>query len=125
MNRGFPTYDWKAAPEGLVTRRQLRARGLSPGGHGPVAQLRCRKCLARPGRTCTRMAWLYRADLARPKRVPTPAQRRALERAMDARRTCPLCRIRYEFCLPLRTLGSCWPCADPHPATARSQALAA
>ena len=36
---GIPTYWWKGAPEELATRRQLRALGLCPGGHEPVAQV--------------------------------------------------------------------------------------
>ncbi|QNE79585.1 hypothetical protein F0344_34510 (plasmid) [Streptomyces finlayi] len=35
-----------------------------------------------------------RVNLARPKRVPTLAQERALERAMAARSTCPECKRR-------------------------------
>ncbi|SOD67092.1 hypothetical protein SAMN06297387_12860 [Streptomyces zhaozhouensis] len=112
----FPTYEWGEAPEGLVTRRQLREMDLSPGGHGPVAQLRCRRCLYYPLRDCTRKALLYRTDVARPKRVPTLAQELALDRAMAARQTCPLCHRRYTYCLPLARLGSCVPCHDGTPA---------
>ncbi|GAA0454330.1 RRQRL motif-containing zinc-binding protein [Streptomyces olivaceiscleroticus] len=108
----LPIYDWGTVDPGvLATRRQLRAAGLRPGGHDPVAQLRCRRCLGRT-RTCTRMAHLYRVDLALPKRTPTVAQEAALDRAMAARQTCPICRRRYFHCLPLRTLGSCPECAD-------------
>ncbi|CAL9673376.1 RRQRL motif-containing zinc-binding protein [Streptomyces sp. enrichment culture] len=88
--------------EGLATRRQLRAMGLSPGGHDPVARLICRGG--------NRWAWLYRVDLAVPKRTPTLAQELALDRAMAARQTCPTCRRRYYACLPLRTQGQCEPC---------------
>ncbi|MFJ9380366.1 RRQRL motif-containing zinc-binding protein [Streptomyces sp. NPDC101455] len=98
--------------EGLATRRQLRALGLSPGGHGPVARLICRGG--------TRWAWLYRIDLAVPKRIPSLAQELALDRAMAARQTCPECRNRYYACLPLRTLGRCDPCElgiEPSPDT--------
>ncbi|MFC9131857.1 RRQRL motif-containing zinc-binding protein [Streptomyces sp. NPDC057099] len=95
-------------PEGLATRRQLRAMGLSPGGHGPVARL--------TWRGGNRWAWLYRVDLAVPKRTPTLAQEMALDRAMAARSTCPLCRRRYHHCLPLRTLSSCLECHDGTPA---------
>lgn len=71
----LPIYDWGSVdPDVLATRRQLRAAGLCPGGHDPVAQLRCRKCLGLT-RICTRMANLYRIDLALPKRVP-PSRRR-------------------------------------------------
>lgn len=33
---GIPTYPWRLAPSGLATYRQLRARGLRPGGQ-PIA----------------------------------------------------------------------------------------
>ncbi|GHA59199.1 RRQRL motif-containing zinc-binding protein [Streptomyces purpurascens] len=94
--------------EGLATRRQLRAMGLSPGGQDPVARL--------TWRGGQRWAWLYRVDLAVPKRTPTLAQEMALDRAMAAQATCPLCRRRYHHCLPLRTLGSCLECHDGTPA---------
>lgn len=41
----------------------------------------------------------YSLDLARPKRVPTLAQKWALDRAMAARQTCPEFSRRYWFCL--------------------------
>ncbi|MFD7941520.1 RRQRL motif-containing zinc-binding protein [Streptomyces sp. NPDC059744] len=100
-------YDWQASPEGLATRRQLRALGLRAGGHDPVAQLRCRHCLAHPARTCTRMAYLYRIDLAKPVRPMTLAKEAALDRAMARLSTCPRCRRRYDYCLPRKTIGSC------------------
>ncbi|WP_236573994.1 RRQRL motif-containing zinc-binding protein [Streptomyces sp. GS7] len=103
-------FDRHNAPKDLLTRRQLRAAGLSPCGHDPVAQLRCHRCSYRPRIECTHLAWLYRADLAKPKRVPTLAQEGALDRAMAARQTCPKCKRRYYFYLPLRTQGCCDPC---------------
>jgi hypothetical protein len=112
----IPVYEWGEAPEGLATRRQLRDMCLSPGGHEPVAQLRCRRCLYRPLRVCTRMANHVRTDVARPKRTPTLAQEAALDKAMAARQTCPVCRRRYIHCLPLDRLGSCVPCHDGIPA---------
>ena len=36
---GLPTYPYSCAPDGLATIRQLRAAGLRPGGHDPVAQI--------------------------------------------------------------------------------------
>ncbi|MEU6602378.1 RRQRL motif-containing zinc-binding protein [Streptomyces flaveolus] len=118
----LPEFDRRACPEGLVTRRQLRERGLSPGGHGPVAVLRCKACAYRPDQACIHptRAWLYSVELARPKRVPTLAQEEALDRAMAARSTCPECRRRYYFCLPLRTQGVCDACDkgyEPSPDT--------
>lgn len=50
--QGLPEYDWGTAPtEQLATRRQLRAARLRPGGHDPVAILRCKACATRPTRT--------------------------------------------------------------------------
>ncbi|MFP8945215.1 RRQRL motif-containing zinc-binding protein [Streptomyces fenghuangensis] len=114
----LPEHDRGACPDHLVTRRQLRALGLSPGGHGPVAVLRCKRCAYRPDQSCTHpsRAWLYDITLARPKRVPTLAQEWALDRAMAARQTCPTCRRRYFHALPLRTLGCCLECHDGTPA---------
>ena len=36
---GMPTYPYRWAPTGLATRRQLRARGLRPGGQPITAQI--------------------------------------------------------------------------------------
>ncbi|WRZ77136.1 hypothetical protein OG251_36030 [Streptomyces sp. NBC_01237] len=117
-------HDRSACPEELVTRRQLRERDLSPGGHGPVAVLRCGYCSYRPDRSCIHptRAWLYSLDHARPKRTPTLAQEWALDRAMAARQTCPVltCRRRYSYCLPLKKLGSCLECHDGTPADPNS-----
>ncbi|WP_324608726.1 RRQRL motif-containing zinc-binding protein [Streptomyces sp. NRRL S-1824] len=87
--------------------------GLSPGDNdGPVAILRCKWCAYRPQWSCIHptRGFLLRVDLAKPKRTPTLAQERALDRAMAARTTCPECLRRYFFCLPLRTRGRCDPC---------------
>lgn len=114
---GIPTYDWNTAPKAeLATRRQLRAMGLRPGGHDPVAQLKCRHCSHKPLTECRRLAWLYRIDLAQPIRPMTLAKEIALDRAMAARQTCPRCRRRYFYCLPLKTQGMCVPCHDGVPA---------
>ncbi|MEV5786724.1 RRQRL motif-containing zinc-binding protein [Streptomyces sp. NPDC052287] len=111
----------RAVPKtGLATRRQLRALDLSPGGQEPVARLICRGG--------NRWAWLYRVDLAVPKRTPSLAQEMALDRAMAARQTCPKCRNRYYVCLPLRTQGHCDPCEmgiQPSPDTVMAPAPAA
>ncbi|MER6342280.1 hypothetical protein GUR47_38325 [Streptomyces tendae] len=115
--QGLPEYDWGTAPANqLATRRQLRAAGLRPGGHDPVAILRCKACATRPSRSCTRPAYLYRIELALPVRPMTLAKEAALDAAMAARTTCPACRRRYHHCLPLRTLGSCLECHDGTPA---------
>ena len=61
---GIPTYWWKGAPQGLATRRQLRALGLCPGGAGPVAQVLWMR------RRKDAVAYLYSIAAAKPKRVP-------------------------------------------------------
>ncbi|MFG3525076.1 RRQRL motif-containing zinc-binding protein [Nocardia nova] len=69
-------YPWKAAPSHLKTRRQLRAAGLAPGGHAPVAQTETR----RRGRRL--LAYLYDSRLAVPKRTASPAQLLAVAKAI-------------------------------------------
>ncbi|MEU8993443.1 RRQRL motif-containing zinc-binding protein [Streptomyces caniferus] len=104
---GLPTYPWRLAPDGLATRRQLRALGLRPGGQPVVAQIE------RPRRRREPLvAYLYRIDAARPVRPMTPGKQAALDKAMNARRTCPKCRTDAGYCIP-RALGMCVPCAYP------------
>lgn len=59
-----------------------------------------------------RTAYLYRVDLARPKRTATPAQMRAINAALTARRTCRVCGEVRPSCIP-RSLGECVDCAYP------------
>ncbi|MEV6706873.1 RRQRL motif-containing zinc-binding protein [Micromonospora wenchangensis] len=101
---GIPTYWWRGAPAGYATRRQLRAAGLCPGGQDIAAQILWR------GVGGTRAAYLYRVDMARPKRTATPAQRRAIAAALLARRTCPTCRRVRPYYIP-RSLGECTDCS--------------
>jgi len=102
---GIPTYWWGGAPYGYVTRRQLREIGLCPGGQPIAAQiLWC-------GVGGERAAYVYRLDLARPKRTPSAAQLRALAKALLARRTCKSCRTVRPYYIP-RSLGECLPCSD-------------
>jgi hypothetical protein len=108
---GIPTFWWQGAPAGYATRRQLRERGLRPGGQPVAAQVLW------AGVGGTRTAYLYRLDLARPKRTATAAQLRALDKAMRARRTCPTCRQVLPYCIP-RSLGECVTCAYALEATA-------
>lgn len=105
----LPTYRWRCAPLGLATRRQLRAQGLRPGGHDPVAEIQWR---SRKARRCggQRVAYLYSVALARPVRPMTPGRERALAAAMAARRTCPDCRRDAGYVIPT-SLGCCWPCS--------------
>ena len=57
------------------------------------------------------MAYLYRADLALPRRQATPAQLAAIGKALAARRTCPVCGTEKDYCLP-RSTGQCNDCTD-------------
>ncbi|MCK2238064.1 RRQRL motif-containing zinc-binding protein [Crossiella sp. S99.2] len=97
----IPTYAWGRAPDHLVTRRQLRAAGWSPGQHAVAQMLRPRK--RRP--TQPLRAWLYDIEAAVPKRVPSPAQLDAIGKALRARRTCPACGQDVGYCL-----AASWPC---------------
>ncbi|MEU8764981.1 RRQRL motif-containing zinc-binding protein [Streptomyces sp. NPDC048659] len=107
---GVPTYPRRLAPEGLATRRQLRAQGLRPGGQPVAAEVRWygrRTGGIRP----VRRAFLYSIAQAAPVRPMTPARWRAHAAMMRARRTCPLCRRECGYVIPT-SLGSCVPCAD-------------
>ncbi|MGY4983782.1 RRQRL motif-containing zinc-binding protein [Streptomyces sp. 900105755] len=125
--QGLPEYDRGACPDNLLTRRQLRDRALAKGGHDPVGILRCARCRYTPQWSCThpQRGYLYDVHQAVPKRVPTLAQEWALDRAMAARQTCPRCRRRYQFCLPLKTIGSCLECHDGTPADPTTYTLPA
>ena len=57
------------------------------------------------------MAYLYRADLALPKRQATPAQLAAIGKALAARRTCPTCGTEKPYYIP-RSPGECNDCTD-------------
>ncbi|MGW2352121.1 RRQRL motif-containing zinc-binding protein [Actinacidiphila glaucinigra] len=106
---GIPTFPWRLAPDGMATRRQLRARGLRPGGQPIAAQIMRRSRRRKAG--CA-VAYLYRIDLALPARPMTPGKRRALAAAMLARRTCPQCGTDAGYVIP-SSLGVCVPCAYP------------
>ncbi|MEV6475309.1 RRQRL motif-containing zinc-binding protein [Streptomyces sp. NPDC051657] len=102
-------YRWRLAPDGLATRRQLRALGLRPGGQNVVAEVH------RPRRRKPPLvAYLYRIEHAKPVRPMTPGRATALAAAMLARRTCPNCLTDVGYCIP-RSLGMCVPCHDTPP----------
>ncbi|KUM68656.1 RRQRL motif-containing zinc-binding protein [Streptomyces griseorubiginosus] len=104
---GIPTYPWRYAPDDMATRRQLRIRGLRPGGQDIAAQM------LRPRRRREPLtAYLYRIDLARPVRPMTPGRWRAHEAMMRARRHCPECGTDAGYVIP-PTLGTCVNCAFP------------
>jgi hypothetical protein len=109
---GLPTWPWRMAPAGLATRRQLVAAGLRPNGQpiaGQVAWTSRRYSPRRRSRT--RVAYLYRVDLAAPRREPTVAQLVALAKADCARQTCPTCALVQPYVIP-RSLGECLDCAE-------------
>ena len=108
----FPTYRWRCAPEGLATRRQLAALGLTPGRQPIAGQILWRLPHGRrPRRDGPRVAYLYRTDLATPKRPATSAQLAALAVAMRVRRTCPHCGQDIGYCLP-RHWTACLDCQE-------------
>ncbi|MFE3659822.1 RRQRL motif-containing zinc-binding protein [Streptomyces sp. NPDC059165] len=108
----LPVFRWRLAPDGYATRRQLRARGLRPGGQDVAAQLE------RPRRRREPLvAYLYLVDLAKPVRPMTPARWAALAKANTARRTCPQCRRDAGYVIP-PSLGTCVTCAFPDPSQA-------
>ncbi|MGW1341787.1 RRQRL motif-containing zinc-binding protein [Kribbella sp. NPDC002412] len=74
---------------------------MCPGGQEPYALL-----VWRGGK---RWAWLYRLDLARPSRTASPAQLNALDKAMEARRTCQQCGRIEMYCIPTSD-GRCNDC---------------
>ncbi|MFJ6935600.1 RRQRL motif-containing zinc-binding protein [Streptomyces sp. NPDC101132] len=103
----IPVYTWRLAPEGLATRRQLRALGLRPGGQPVVGQVE-RPRFRRP----PLVAYLYRVDRALPVRPMTARKWGALALAMLARRTCPACRRDAGYVIPT-SLGMCVTCTYP------------
>jgi hypothetical protein len=102
---GLPTYPYRWAPEDLLTRRQLRARSLRPGGQHITAQIIWKHKGKR------RVAYLYRTDLARPKRTATAAQLQAIQAALRARRTCRTCGYERDYYIP-RSRGECNDCTE-------------
>ena len=100
---GLPTYPYHWAPAGLLTARQLRAKGLRPGGQDITAQILWRH------RRQRRVAYLYREALALPKRQASPAQLAAIAKALRARRTCLTCGTEKPYYIP-RSLGECLDC---------------
>jgi hypothetical protein len=98
---GLPTWSWRCAPAGLVTRRQMRACGLAPGGAAPVAQVVCRRG--------ARRGYLYDPAELVVKRVATAAQWVAVATAIAARRWCPSGGHYVDYCVPT-SLGECVAC---------------
>jgi hypothetical protein len=106
---GLPLLSWGIAPRTtLATYRQLRTKGLRPGGADPVAVLYFH---SRKGMRMV-FANLYLISTAVPVRPMTPAKWVAIAAARLARCTCPTCppgqRVK-PYCLPT-SVGRCWEC---------------
>lgn len=101
----LPVFRWHLAPDGSATRRQLRARGLRPGGQDVAGTLERPRRRGRP----PLIAYLYRVDLAKPVRPMTAGRWRAHAAMMRARRTCSRCCIDVGYCVP-RAYGICGRC---------------
>ncbi|MFF2997308.1 RRQRL motif-containing zinc-binding protein [Streptomyces sp. NPDC057950] len=104
----LPVFRWHLAPDGLATRRQLRARGLRPGGQDIAAQLERPRRRGQP----PLVAYLYCIDLAKPVRPMTAGRWRAHAAMMRTRRTCPECGRDAGYVIPA-SLGACVTCAYP------------
>jgi hypothetical protein len=103
---GLPLLSWGIAPrDTLATYRQLRARGLRPGGADPVGVLYFH---CRPGMRMV-FANLYLIANAKPVRPLTAARRAAIEKACAAHRMCPECR-RDAGVYIRPTIGMCADC---------------
>jgi hypothetical protein len=102
---GLPTFWWKGAPDGYATVRQLRARGLRPGGQDVAAEVRWM------GVGGERVAYLYRVADAKPKRTATPRQLEAIAKALVARRTCRTCGIVRDYYIRT-SLDECFECIE-------------
>ncbi|GAA3226048.1 RRQRL motif-containing zinc-binding protein [Actinocorallia longicatena] len=102
---GLPTWPWRMAPAHLLTRRQLTANGLRPGGQPIAGQILWGS--RKP--PYVRVAYLYDVRFALPKRTATPHQLAALDKANRARRTCPRCQLDAGYTLPTR-YGCCLDC---------------
>lgn len=106
---GIPTYIWRTAPEGLLTRRQLSAKGLRRGGQPIAGQVR------RGGQ----YAQLFREDLAKPKFTLTDDKLAAVHIAALSRQRCagPCGRDALGY-IPKQKApcwGRCWDCTDANP----------
>jgi hypothetical protein len=100
-----PVFRYGWAPSGLATMRQLAAAGLRPAGQDPAG------FLAWGPANRPRWAYLYRRDLAAPKRPMTPARWAAVAAMNAAHRVCPSCRLDVGYRIP-RSLGECVDCND-------------
>ncbi|MFJ2007955.1 RRQRL motif-containing zinc-binding protein [Streptomyces chartreusis] len=113
---GLPTWPF-GHPDGpdqevLATFRQLKARGLRPGGQQAAGQI---GWWIRGG---YRFAVLYWVDQAKPKRPMTPAMWESIRKALAARRMCPECRQAKDYDISRKT-GVCNDCDPDAPRESR------
>lgn len=105
---GLPLLSYGCAPRHLLaTYRQLRAQGLRPNGHDPVAVLYVRHNQSKK----VSFASLYLIANAAPVRPMTPAKWTALAKANLARRICADCGRDWLYVLPTST-RQCWECFE-------------
>lgn len=106
-----PVYPWRAAPEHLATRAQLREMGLRPGRQGVQALVLWNSRRGgRPRVDGHRYAQLYDVSRARPRITVSERRAAALGAALAARMTCPDCRVNRGY-VPSARLGKCNVCA--------------
>ena len=108
---GLPMYPWRSGPLGLATRRQLRDRGLCPGGPPIAVEVMRRR------RGDEVVAELYDVATARPDRTAARGLLTVVARALESRRTCPTCAEVRDCVIPRRK-GECLDCAAPPPGSA-------
>ncbi|MEV6133132.1 RRQRL motif-containing zinc-binding protein [Streptomyces violaceusniger] len=104
---GIPTWPWRMGPppEEWATLRQLKARGLRPGGQrNPIGGQ-----LGWQSGDGPRFAYLYRVELALPKRPMTEARWASIRKATQARQICPACGEKRDYEIPKR-YGVCNDC---------------
>jgi len=111
LRDGLPMFGWRgkpgAVPLGLCTRRQLRAKGLRPGGADPDALLVFgHQIPARAEEVCE----LWREEIAVPVRSMTPRMWLAHEAAMRARRFCREHQGYVDHCVrgPAKQCSTCF-----------------
>jgi hypothetical protein len=113
-DKSIPVYPWfDVVPEGLKTRNQLKEQGLRPGG--PVKA----KVVWNRGK---RHADLYDLAEAVEKKPASEAQKSALAKANEVRRTCSRCGFLHGSLHGFRNYG-CVYCSNMTEAVRRNNAI--
>jgi hypothetical protein len=104
---GIPTFTWGSAPRNIyATRRQLTAMGLRKAGQDVAAEMHGH-CHGVPT-----VMYLYRIDLAKPRRPWTPAKQAAVQAAANSRKKCDSCGARWPQLDYVPRAGICNPCTQ-------------